>query len=74
MAKMANSCKGVCEKHKAEQPKNKMRYVNGQKFCAVCRQYFDQQGSRCPCCSTKLRTKPRTTEGKIRYAIYAGVN
>ena len=35
------------------------RYALGQKRCQVCQVWLDYDGMRCPCCSNKLRCKPR---------------
>jgi hypothetical protein len=36
------------------------RYEIGQKRCQICEIFINCSGSRCPCCHTSLRTKPRT--------------
>ncbi len=61
---MTNSCKGICQNFKATLPPNKIRYHNGQKYCSVCGFFFTQEGIRCVCCKTKLRTRPRTRRCK----------
>ena len=61
---MTNSCKGVCDKYRATLPPNKIRYRSGQKYCSVCSCFFIIEDIRCPCCRTKLRTRPRTRRCK----------
>lgn len=61
---MSNSCKGICIRYKSKIPANKVRYDNGQKFCSICKIYFDQDDLRCKCCKTKLRTKARSSRCK----------
>lgn len=63
------SCKGLCETiYKAKSMFGGDRYANGQKLCrARCGGIFVQwSGLWCPCCSCKLRTKPRKNIPCIR--------
>lgn len=71
---MSNICKGICSRKKANGSSNKLRYALGQKFCSICRVYFDTDKLRCECCGTKLRTKPRTPKSKKIYALLKGGN
>jgi predicted amidophosphoribosyltransferase len=55
-------CKGICIRHKASS-----RYATGQKRCQVCELFIRWDGSLCPCCGYKLRTKPRNfSKTKLR--------
>jgi len=38
---------------------NNLRYKSGQKRCGLCDCYFASNEVFCPCCKTKLRSKPR---------------
>jgi len=62
------SCRGVCNRWKANKPVYLGRYVNGQKRCQVCEAWLNYDGNNCPCCGIKLRTKPRSRDGKEVYA------
>ena len=53
-------CKGICEQKKAFSMPNNLRYKSGQKRCGRCNCYFYTEDNNCPCCTTKLRTKPRS--------------
>ena len=57
---MAPICKGYCKKFKGKSMMNGLRYENGQKRCTLCNMFLNVTGRKCPCCSTQLRTKPRT--------------
>ena len=56
---MVQECKGVCEQYKAESMPTHLRYKSGQKMCGVCNNFFSIKEFFCPCCNTKLRSKPR---------------
>ena len=58
-------CKGVCNGHKVTGVvSNNPRYIVGQKYCSVCVIFVIWEGIRCPCCSFKLRTKPKSKKYK----------
>ena len=64
-------CKGICTRYKATKKGSKFTmgfYGLGFKRCQICELFIDWEGKRCPCCSYKLRTKPRnmTTKNKLR--------
>ena len=61
---MSNICKGICIRKKAGGSSNRLRDALGQKFCSICKIYFDQDDLRCKCCKTKLRTKARSSRCK----------
>ena len=69
---MSNVCKDSCKQYRAKVPANRVRYANGQKFCSVCKVYVIQDDIRCLCCGTKLRTRPRTTQGKKTFSKMRG--
>ena len=54
-------CKGICSKYEAARfnPKSEGRYKLGFKRCSNCEIFILCNGSRCPCCKTLLRAKPR---------------
>jgi len=60
-------CKGIeCIKLKAKKPFNIGRYASGQKRCQICNLFIIYEGRFCPCCSTRLRQKPRGLKYKER--------
>jgi|TARA_R110000824_G_scaffold123929_2_gene282113 hypothetical protein len=66
-------CKGLCERMKAQKPQSGSRYGAGQKRCQVCGVYIVWEGVWCPCCSYRMRSKPRakTFKEKLRQATLA---
>ena len=63
---MAQICIGLCERLKSNPIRNNLRYSTGQKRCSLCAYFFHTEESRCPCCKTRLRSKPRTRHrGKV---------
>lgn len=62
------NCKGVCIKYKASTSlKNNhySHYLSNHKRCQVCQIFLNwMKDSRCPCCKSKLRTKPRNSKIK----------
>ena len=52
-------CKGFCDDFKSKKIANGSKYQLGQKRCSLCSVFMTVQGFRCPCCSTRLRTKSR---------------
>jgi len=42
------------------------RYATGQKRCQICEIFIQWDGLMCPCCSYRLRLKPRNMKSKIR--------
>jgi len=58
-------CKGICQKYKAIRDV-KGRYLVGQKRCQICEIFLSFEGLKCPCCSYKLRTKPRKSRFKAK--------
>jgi predicted amidophosphoribosyltransferase len=62
------TCKGICLRHRAQKPVNSGRYASGQKRCQVCEIFIRWDGLFCPCCGYRLRTKPRNSIFKKRFA------
>ena len=61
------TCKGICIRHKAPRPVNNgNRYSNGQKRCQVCEIFIKWDGLWCPCCSYRLRMKPRNLDYRAK--------
>ncbi len=60
-------CKGVCEQYKAKWGTHQYRYANGQKRCNVCELFVSWDGSHCPCCGMRLRTRPRISKYRQKF-------
>lgn len=54
---MSCSCRDLCRRDTTSQLK--LGYKNGQKYCKVCIHYWITEELRCPCCSNKIRNKPK---------------
>jgi len=52
-------CEGKCLKYKSPGPGNHPQYKIGIKWCKKCNLFLNIEKYRCPCCKTKLRTKPK---------------
>lgn len=63
------TCKGICSRHKAPKPVGDGRYSTGQKRCQVCEIFLKWDGLWCPCCSYRLRTKPRNLKYKAKLRV-----
>jgi len=57
---MAVTCRGICDQFKIRVSTRQPRYSSGHKRCTLCAAYFTTPDTRCPCCKTKLRTRPRS--------------
>jgi len=64
---MVAICKGVCIQYKASKRQGGYRYENGQKMCSICGIFIKWEGIRCPCCSAKLRNKPKSTKNRKEF-------
>ena len=60
------TCKGICVRYKVGKPSFGGRYATGQKRCQICEIFIQWDGLMCPCCSYRLRLKPRNMKSKIR--------
>ncbi len=60
------SCKGTCDKYKANKPVGIGRYASGQRRCQICEIFIKWEGLWCPCCGYRLRTKPRNLKYKAK--------
>jgi len=59
------ACRGLCINFKPEKRNYREKlYESDRKRCSVCEVYVNWRGTRCPCCSAILRSKPRGS--KIR--------
>ena len=56
---MGQTCIGLCDRVKTVTMSTSLRYEAGQKRCSLCAHFFYTKESRCPCCKTRLRSKPR---------------
>lgn len=63
-------CSDICKKHKPmEYTPSDGRYRNGQKRCQFCSVYMIWSGIFCPCCGSRLRSKPRNKKYKEQLRI-----
>jgi hypothetical protein len=62
------TCKGICLRHRAQEPVGSGRYACGQKRCQVCEIFIKWDLLSCPCCGFKLRTKTHNSILKKRFA------
>ena len=63
------TCKGICLRHRAPKPIQSGRYASGQKRCQGCEIFIEWDCLWCPCCGFRLRTRPRNSAYKERFAI-----
>ncbi len=63
---MGQTCNGICHRLKADSFTNKLRYKIGQKWCSLYALFFITEENSCPCCKTRLRTKPRSKKYELR--------
>lgn len=61
------TCNDLCRVLKVMGKSSFMKYGNGLKYCSICRVWFESYRFRCPCCNTKLRSKPRSHACKQKY-------
>jgi hypothetical protein len=60
-------CRDICKEYKFTRtdPSSKQIYLDGAKRCnSFCMLFIRYEGSFCPCCGMKLRTRPRNKHGK----------
>ena len=60
-------CRGICQRYFAKKPERGGRYTAGQKRCQMCAIWIQWDGIRCPCCSYRLRLRPRSLKYKAIY-------
>jgi len=60
-------CKGVCNQYKAKWGTHQYRYASGQKRCNVCELFVNWDGSHCPCCGMRLRTRPKISKYRQQF-------
>ncbi len=60
------TCRDICDRYKAEKPTFGGRYVTSQRRCQICEKFITWEGLWCPCCSYRLRTKPRNIKYKAK--------
>ena len=63
---MAQTCKGLCIRFKPSSFAGNLRYKIGQKWCSLCALFFITEEVMCPCCRTRLRSKPRSKKHEMR--------
>ena len=68
-------CNGICSKHAVRKPHTADggRYESGQKRCSFCEVYIIWDGWCCPCCNSRLRSKPRYSIGRDKIVQNIGL-
>jgi len=65
-----SSCRGLCPKYKVKvSSRNATYYAGDVKRCARCMLYIRWADFKCPCCGTKLRTKPKRPNKYNEYRL-----
>ena len=62
---MAQVCTGLCSRFKPNSFTNNLRYQIGQKWCSLCALFFMTKEHTCPCCKTRLRSRPRSKKNEM---------
>lgn len=62
---MVQMCRGLCGRFKSATISNNLRYKIGQKWCSLCTLFFKTDENICPCCKTRLRSKPRSKRDEM---------
>ena len=68
------ACKGICLRYKATKPTGVGRYSTGQKRCQICTIFLNWDGLWCPCCGSRLRTKPRNVRFKAELRAFKKID
>jgi len=64
------TCNEICIRYKVTNHNpSTTRYAVGQKRCNACSIFIEYDGKNCPCCGTRLRTRPRGTKGREQLRI-----
>lgn len=67
-----NTCKDKCPAHKANSSSRYGMYKQGFKHCNTCQLFIEWAGLYCPCCGTRLRSKPRSS--KVKKTLCVEIN
>ena len=52
-------CNGVCVRFKSRTlEESRLRYAHGDRWCCYCSVFMKWSRRDCPCCRTRLRTRP----------------
>ncbi len=72
---MSNTCNGRCETSDQwhHESVTSQLYAKGLKMCSVCYVAIDWEGTFCPCCSVRLRTKPQNKKRKHKSILEIAV-
>lgn len=61
------ACQGICIRHQAVKGFRGHHYLNGEKRCQVCCIFIKWNNDFCPCCGCRLRTRPRSSQYKMKW-------
>jgi RNA polymerase subunit RPABC4/transcription elongation factor Spt4 len=64
---MSATCQGICVRHQASTRHHQSNYLYGVKRCQVCCRFMVWDGLFCPCCHMRLRTRPRSSQYKMKW-------
>lgn len=62
---MVQMCRGLCERVKTTSFTNNLRYKIGQKWRSLCALFLFTEEHSCPCCKTRLRSRPRSKKDDL---------
>jgi hypothetical protein len=62
---MSIQCKGVCPQYAVKIASNEKYYDGGTIFCRQCEKFMKIFTTRCPCCKSSVRHKPRSKKKAI---------
>lgn len=52
-------CNNICNHYRSRTlEESRLRYAFGDKWCCYCSVFMKWNGRNCPCCRTRLRTRP----------------
>lgn len=61
---MAPYCKDMCDQYRRRDVRSivESRYASGEKRCSICCVFILWDGLHCPCCGTRLRSRPAASK------------
>ena len=61
-------CIGACSRYRSSKLEgSRLRYAFGDKWCCYCSIFMKCDGRKCPCCRTRLRTRPVKRSASVAY-------
>lgn len=59
-------CNGVCNRYKAFKKSGKDWFKPGVKRCNMCEIFIEFEGNVCPCCNSRLSTRPKIGRKNVK--------